>query len=196
MIKNWKLFKESVDSEFNIHKLCKEYNIKNYTINDDFSIDVDDDVDLSYRDLDLDKVGVKFRRVSGNFYCKRNGLSSLLGCPDLVYGGFVCSNNYLTSLENLPKSISYISFEFNKIWSFKGIPDSFRGELYCFGNPIYEIWNLYKTSKDIEFFNDCHIVREPETTDGLPIVVLERLNYFLDVIGKPTVEGVEGYINI
>jgi hypothetical protein len=60
----------------------------------------------------------------------------------------------------LPKSIyGDIICEYNKIWSFGGIPDSFRGELYCFGNPIWNIWNLFESPKDIEFFNDCHIVR-------------------------------------
>lgn len=31
----------------NIDKLCKKYNIKNYNINEDGSIDVDGNVDLS-----------------------------------------------------------------------------------------------------------------------------------------------------
>jgi arginine decarboxylase-like protein len=96
MIKNWKLFKESVDSEFKIHKLCKEYNIKNYTINDDFSIDVDGDVNISYRKLD--KIPLRFRDVSGNFLCSDNNLTSLLGCPEWVGGNFHCYENNLTSL--------------------------------------------------------------------------------------------------
>ena len=34
-----------------IEKCLKEYNIKNYTINDDFTIDVDGVVDLKYKKL-------------------------------------------------------------------------------------------------------------------------------------------------
>jgi hypothetical protein len=51
MIKNWKLFKKSVDNNSEIHKICKKYGIKNYTINDDLSIDVDGHVDLSSTNL-------------------------------------------------------------------------------------------------------------------------------------------------
>jgi hypothetical protein len=205
MIKNWKLFKESVDTESKIREICKEYDIENYTINDDLSIDVDDDVDLSSKNLTeiplkfnkLDKIPLKFNRVRDSFICSENKLTSLIGCPEYVGYNFSCYTNKLKSLEGLPKYIGgYIEFDFNEIWSFKGIPDNFRGNLYCFGNPIDEIWKLFKSSKDIEFFNDCHIIREPETPDGKPIVVLERLNFFLETIGKPTVEKVNGYINI
>jgi hypothetical protein len=218
MIKNWKLFRESVDSEWEIHQICKRYNIENYNINDDLSIDVDGDVFLSNKRLD--KIPLKFGRVNGHFTCSINKLTSLEGCPkwvgdlfdcginkltslefcpEWVGGDFYCSNNYLTSLEYLPKSIGgeYIYCRYNNnIWSFIGIPDNFRGEFDCINNPIWNIWNLFKSSKDIEFFNDCNILREPQTPDMKPIVILERLNFFLETIGKDPVEKVWGYINI
>jgi hypothetical protein len=216
MIKNWKLFNESIDEESKIRELCKKYVIENYTINIDGSIDVDDSVGFSSKGLD--EIPLKFNRVSGYFTCSINYLTSLLGCPQWVGGDFYCYGNKLESLEFCPEFVGsdfnciynkltsldfcpkYIGgdiiCEYNKIWSFKGIPDNFRGDLYCSGNPIDEIWKLFKSSKDIEFFNDCHIVREPETPDGLPIVIIERLNFFLETIGKDPVEKVEGYINI
>ena len=43
----WQFIKESKEEE--IHSLCKKYEIENYTINEDGSIDVDDDVDLECR---------------------------------------------------------------------------------------------------------------------------------------------------
>jgi hypothetical protein len=216
MIKNFNLFKESVDSEFKIHKICKEYNIKNYTINDDLSIDVDGKVDISNKDLKY--LPLKFGRVSGSFYCDNNKLTSLEFCPYWVGGHFHCNDNKLTSLEfcpkfvnnrtffcynnrlitlkHLPDNLEYIYFNNNKIWSFKGIPDSFRGELKCRLNPIEHIWNLFESSKDIEFLNDCDVIREPQNHRRKPIIVLERLNFFLETIGKPPVEKVDGYINI
>jgi hypothetical protein len=213
MIKNWKLFKESVDSESKIHNLCRIYKIRNYDINNDLSIDVDGDVYLS--NLRLDKIPLKFRKAI-NFNCDLNQLTSLLGSPEWVEyfdcsdnnltsldfcpkfaNVFFCSNNYnLTSLEGIPNNIEYIECSDNNIWSFGGIPDSFRGYLDCTGNPIEHIWKLFESSGDIEFFNECDIVREPETPHTLPIVVLERLNFFLETIGKPTVQKVWGYINI
>jgi hypothetical protein len=216
IIKDWNLFKESVDNRSEIIRLCNIYNIRNYTINDDFSINVDGNVDLS--NFKLDKIPLKFRKVSGNFNCSFNELSSLDGCPVSVGGyfycisnklnslefgpievgdNFICYNNKITSLEYLPKYIGRdIYCDSNKIWSFRGIPDNFNGNILCSGNPIYRIWNLFKSGKDIEFFNDCHIIRELETPDGFPVVVLERLNFFLETIGKPSVKKVEGYINI
>jgi hypothetical protein len=195
MIKNWNLFKESVESESKIRKICKYHKIENYTINDDFSINVDDNVQL-YNKLKLKEIPLKFGNINGYFYCGDNYITSLEFGPKYVRGNFYCFSNKLTSLEHLPKYIGGdIYCSGNEIWSFIGIPDNFR-ELYCGGNPIYQIWNLFESPKDIEFFNDCHIVREPETPHSLPIVVIERLNFFLETIGKPTVEKVEGYINI
>jgi hypothetical protein len=217
MIKNWNLFKESIEQESEIVEICKRYNIKNYTINDDLSIDVDDNVILSHSNLK--DIPLKFNHVTGYFSCDTNKLTSLIGCPDFVDGyfscmnnnlstleylpksiggDFYCSRNYLTSLQHLPKNIGdVISCSNNKIWTFSGIPDNLHSQI-VFGNnnPIYEIWKLFESVKDIEFFNDCHIIREPQTTDGLPIVVLERLNFFLETIGKDPVEKVRGYINI
>jgi hypothetical protein len=195
MIKNWNLFKESVNSERKIHKICERYNIKKYTINDDLSIDVDDRVYLSINNLRV--IPLRFRRVSGNFSCENNKLTSLIGSPEFLDGYFSCYKNNLTSLEYLPKYIGGgINCQYNKIWNFRGIPDSFKREFYCEGNPIFNIWKLFESSGDIEFLNDCHALREPETPDGLPIVILERLNYFLETIGKDPVEKVDGYINI
>jgi hypothetical protein len=216
MIKNFNLFKESVDNISEIHRICKGYGIENYTINDDLSIDVDGDVELT--NISLNEIPLNFGRVSGCFYttcnklkslkfvpkyvngdfgCSDNDLSSLYNSPQFVGGDFYCRSNNLTSLEGLPKYIiGYINCNDNKIWSFKGIPDNFRGKLYCNLNPIYEIWKLFESPKDIEFFNECDIVREPETLDRKPIVILERLNFFLETIGKPPVEKVDVYINI
>jgi hypothetical protein len=194
MVKNWNLFKESIDGKSKIIELCKKYGIENYTINDDFSIDVDI-ADLERHNLY--NIPLNFNRVSRNFYCNHNNLTSLYNSPKYVGDNYHCFNNNLTSLEYLPKHIGgFMNCRNNIIWSFKGIPDNFRGYLFCERNPIWNIWKLFESSKDIEFLNDCHIIREPETPGGLPIVVLERLNFFLETIGKPTVEGVEGYINI
>jgi hypothetical protein len=194
MIKNWNLFKESVDEESKIHQICKRYNIENYTINTDGSIDVDGDVDLSNKSLI--KIPIKFRKVSGNFHCYHNKLTSLIGCPEYVGDNFLCHDNKLTSLEGISKYTNYLNCDYNEIWSFKGIPDSFRGYLSCYWNPISKIYKLFNSSGDIEFFNECDIIREPETPHSLPIVVLERLNFFLETIGKSPVERVDGYINI
>ncbi len=67
-LKNYKLF-EFVDED-EIHSLCKKYSIKNYTINGDGTIDVDLD------GKSLTKIPLNFNKVSGDFYCSINNLTS------------------------------------------------------------------------------------------------------------------------
>ena len=54
---------------------CFKYGIINYTINKDFSIDVNENVNLSNRGLK--KLPLKFNKVNGYFDCSRNNLTSL-----------------------------------------------------------------------------------------------------------------------
>ena len=92
-----------------IEKICKEYNIKGYSINSDKSIDVDRSVDLS--GLNLTKLPLMFGKVKGTFDCSTNQLTTLKGCPKEITGSFFCEENKLTKLDNLP----------NKIGEHKGI---------------------------------------------------------------------------
>ena len=91
-----------------IHDICKRYNIKNYTINDDGSIDVDGDVNFWYSDLT--ELPLIFNKVTGGFNCGYNKLTSLKGCPRWVGGNFYCYDNDLTSLEFCP---DYVGSNFN-----------------------------------------------------------------------------------
>ena len=83
-----------------ISLICEKYNITNYTINPDGSIDVAGNVCLSY--YDLTELPLIFNRVDGFFDCSRNNLTSLKGCPRWIGGNFDCGNNRLTSLEFSP----------------------------------------------------------------------------------------------
>jgi hypothetical protein len=60
-LKGYKIFENQED----IHAIFKKYDITNYTINPDGSIDVDGDVDLYNRDLT--KLPLNFRNISGYF---------------------------------------------------------------------------------------------------------------------------------
>ena len=97
-----------------IHDICKKYEIKNYTINPDGSIDVEGSVYLF--NMNLDKLPLKFNRVSGYFICSRNRLTSLEGCPKEVGETFYCSSNKLTSLQYSPEIV--------------------YGRFYCGDNPL------------------------------------------------------------
>jgi hypothetical protein len=133
-MKYLKLF-ENHKNEEDIHRICKEYNIKNYTINDDLSIDVDDDVNLFSKGLT--KLPLKFNKVNGYFNCTFNNLKSLEGAPKEVNGYFKCSFNQLTSLEGAPKEVNgHFDCNRNKLTSLKGTPEGVNGYFYCFNNQL------------------------------------------------------------
>ena len=97
-----------------ISLICEKYNIKNYTINPDGSIDVDGGVDLSrYKLIELP---LTFNKVSGWFDCSNNNLTTLKGSPRWVGDYFNCRNNYLPNLEFSPDYVGgWFSCEYNKL---------------------------------------------------------------------------------
>jgi hypothetical protein len=97
-----------------ISLICEKYNITNYTINDDGSIDVNGNVNLS--DKGLTELPLVFNRVTGWFNCDFNQLTTLKGSPRWVGSSFSCYNNDLTSLEFSPDYVSGgFSCEYNKL---------------------------------------------------------------------------------
>jgi hypothetical protein len=97
-----------------ISLICKQYGIINYTVNDDGSIDVDGNVDLSVEILT--ELPLRFNKVTGYFTCSSNKLTTLKGCPRYVGDYFSCINNRLTNLEFCP--------------------DYVGGDFYCTGNNL------------------------------------------------------------
>ena len=123
-----------------INEICEKYGIKNYTINDDNSIDVDDNVLLGVYDLNADigylsELPLNFNKVTGDFYCNEHVLTTLKGSPKWVGGSFYCNDNALTSLEYSPV---YVSNDFhcggNKLTDLKFGPESIGGGFYCNDN--------------------------------------------------------------
>ena len=119
----------SIPEREKIKILCKTFDIKNYTINKDLSIDVDGDVSLRY--LNIIKLPLKFKSVSGNFFIDNNKLKTLENCPIDIGGDFYAYKNNFESLKFFPKKIGgdiYISY--NKIKNLEGLPDIVNGSLY------------------------------------------------------------------
>ncbi len=129
-----KLF-EQFNNEQEIIDICTKYNIKKYTINSDGSIDVNGGVYLNNKGLT--EIPLKFNRVSGDFDCEDNQLTSLIGSPSYVGGYFDCEDNQLTSLIGSP---SYVGGSFscgnNQLTSLKGSPIIIGGYSHFCNNPI------------------------------------------------------------
>lgn len=103
--------KETDPKKIEIIKLCKEYNITKYTINDDYSIDVDGPVDLSSKELT--KIPIKFNKVTGFFSCVGNMLVNLENAPRRVERNFMCQHQYNGSFISLKGAPEYVGFRFD-----------------------------------------------------------------------------------
>ncbi len=58
----------NIDNE--IFYIARKFGIRKYKINEDGTIDVDGDVDLSGKELT--ELPLKFRNITGDFYCYKN----------------------------------------------------------------------------------------------------------------------------
>ena len=202
-------FNESTNTS-EIEAICNEYNIENYIINEDGSIDVDGDVDLYNKNLKA--LPLNFRKVSGHFKCSFNKLISLKGSPQSIGEDFHCSYNNLTSLEGSPQSVGgYFYCSYNQLTTLDGGPKRVGGIFWCYSNnlknidylpkyykeldigdnPISKIVKLFTTYKGIGLIDDNRenkdlimdfIDREIIQQDKL---LVNRLVEFLDDIGKP-----------
>ena len=122
----------------------------------------------------IDFKGVKFGKVSGDFSCRSNLLTTLVGAPQTVSGDFRCSHNQLTTLEGAPQTVGgdftcrdndltslvgapqTVGGSFNcgdnQLTSLEGAPQSVGGSFSCYRNPVSEstlkaIFALMKNGK-------------------------------------------------
>ena len=96
-----------------IKEWLKEYSIKNYTINDDFTIDVNRSVDLTDNHLSEIPDYIQFNIVKGYFDCSNNKLTSLKGAPESVGGYFTCSNNPTSFTEDDVRVVCKVRIKIN-----------------------------------------------------------------------------------
>ncbi len=127
-----------------------EMGIKNYTINDDLTVNTRTGVDL--RNKGLTEIPIQFNRVGYHFDCSHNELTSLNGCPRKVVGCFYCNHNKLTNLEGCPVELvghlfggsSDFNCSYNKLTSLKGCIEIIDGDFWCEGNEIDDFKYLPK----------------------------------------------------
>lgn len=92
----------------------KDHMIKHFVINDDLTINVNGDVNLSFTRMEEFPTFIQFNKVNGSFDCSENRMTTLRGCPRIVTGNFYCYNNRLSSLQNCPEVV--------------------KGKFFCHGN--------------------------------------------------------------
>jgi hypothetical protein len=139
----------------NTLEFCEKY-LENYTINPDNTIDVNGNVNLNDRLGDMEKLPVKFGKVSGNFSCGWNKLTTLEGCPNYIGGDFSCYNNNLTTLEYCPNYVGDIFNCFgNNLTTLEGCPKYVGDNFIYHANEILvQRINNLKQLYNIDFVKD------------------------------------------
>jgi len=163
-----------------IDAICSKYDIRNYSINSDGSIDVDGNVHLERQNLT--SIPLKFNDVYGGFFCTNNNLTNISGSPKMVNGDFYCYTNKITSLIGGPKHVGgSLSIDSNQITNLIGAPEYIGGNFYIFGNA--SLTSTYSGEIDIELVgNVVGILRSglPEIIKG----VIETDNHKFKLILK------------
>ena len=173
-IKLFESFNDFPNTKEEIDSICKKYNITNYTINPDMSIDVDGYVDLYFKGLS--KLPLKFNKVGGHFYCQGNKLNNLDGAPNTVGFSFYCNYNQLTTLEGAPE---YVGGHFychnNQLTTLDGSPKEVGGNFYCEYNPVNSLYILFNNYK---WFKNS--IKEYSWLHGTEISKMRLIDVFLD----------------
>ena len=192
-MKHLKSFNENL--KLDIDSICNKYGIKNYTINQDGTIDVDGHVNLGFNNLT--KLPLKFNIVSRHFDCSNNKLTSLEGCPKEVGGFFDCRCNQLTTLEGCPKEVggtfdchnnqlmslkgspkeigNNFYCHYNQLTTLEGGPTKIGGIVYCYSNPLPDVILNSKYLKNILLEGDDFYIWKNGKLD------MSSFNYMLDV---------------
>jgi hypothetical protein len=124
--------------------------ITNYTIHDDLTVDVYEDVWITKR---RKKLPFQFGIVEGNFFSSNMGLESLEGAPRIVTGLFRCSSNPITSLKYSPVEVGgdFIC-NHTKITDLQFSPKTVGGFFDC---GSCELISLFGCPKKINSYFNC-----------------------------------------
>jgi len=139
------------------------FDIKRYTISDELTVDVNGNVDLHGKRRT--RIPITFGKVTGDFFCNDNNLTSLKGAPEKVGGYFDCSSNNLTSLKGAPNKVGggfYCSE--NNLTSLKGSPNKVGEDFNCSFN---NFTSLEGAPEKVDGDFNCS-ENELETLEGSP----------------------------
>jgi hypothetical protein len=196
LIQEAKLKKELNENYFNstekdshgLKNWLLSMNVRDYTVNDDFSIDVDGDVDLSERKLV--EIPYKFNNVKGNFFIYDNNLTTLNNCPNFVGDNFGCDRNYLITLEGGPKEVKgsydcsknrlkdltgcaeniggHFNCTFNNIESLTGFPKKVGSNVFCDNNVFGEdeIRKICNVGNNVVMIDELLLVQENKNNNN------------------------------
>lgn len=153
---------------FNEYNQVKEWldtmGIKNYTINDDLTVDVNGEVNLNAtksKGNGLTEIPIQFGEIKGNFYIANNRLTSLVGSPRKIHGILNIVGNELTDLKDGPQYVGGRFYcAFNRLTSLEGCPEYVGGSFRCEENMITTLKYVPKYLNSGIVFHDNPLPRE------------------------------------
>ena len=157
-------------------------------------VDVDGDFYCSVSGLQ-NLMGVRFGRVSGNFNCSSNKLTSMEGAPQEVGKYFGCVFNQLTSLEGAPQKVGRSFYcDGNQLTSLEGAPQEVGGDFSCYRNQITSLKGIPFVNVDINLNpNPIWNLISPHW-DQIESMEMPSRNLVMQMIGRlenPTAEDME-----
>lgn len=160
-----------------IVKICDKYNINNYHINDDGTVDINGNVLIMFKHK-MEKLPLKFGKVTGSFCVESNALRSLEGCPYYVGKDFQCRYNRLTTLEQGPDFVGGNYYcRNNNLTSLRGIPENIKF-LNIDDNPISKYWEQVSSYYEVLECLEIFLYMDIDTEDGDEICQ-EKVDYIL-----------------
>jgi hypothetical protein len=145
-----------------IKEWLEKYNIKNYTINNDLTIDVNSRVYINDTIKKLPEY-IKFNKCENDFDITSGIFETLQGFPKIINGNFYCGRNKLKTLEGGPIYVGRVyACHDNKLTSLKGVAEIIDGDFECSSQIIK--WNPKYLPKKVggEF-------RHKLQKDGIPV---------------------------
>jgi hypothetical protein len=125
-LRDYRLFESRDGLTDEQRKFLDEYASGRWSMNGEGLVDIKGSFCCDGQGLE-DFLGIRFGKVSGDFWCGNNQLRTLEGAPSEVGGVFYCDRNPLISLEGAPEVIKY-HFWFKNTWFKYNLP-SFLNEI-------------------------------------------------------------------
>jgi hypothetical protein len=180
MVRYYELFEDQTK----VKRLLKEYfEIEGTpTINLDGTVNIEGHCILK-QDKKVNQLPVKFGKVSGDFYCNGNRLTSLVGAPQSVGGYFSCSRNRLTSLIGAPQSVGGDFYcDDNQFTSLEGAPQSVGGIFNCVYNRLASLAGAPELVGDAFVCNWSPILPLLRTVVAKKVIIYKDNNQFGEII--------------
>jgi hypothetical protein len=87
-----------------IELFCGEFNITKYYINEDYSINVYENVDLDK--FIGDELPIKFNKVKGYFSCSKSNIKSFKNFPNFIEKNIYFQGNIIENFHGFPKIVN------------------------------------------------------------------------------------------